>query len=68
MARAPPAANALASFKVGEGGGLVACPVEEASTTQHEFYVLAAAVSVRLVCVWCILAALDGTRWSGGEP
>ena len=47
MPAAPPARNALASFKVSENGGLVRRPTaDEASITQHEFYILCAAVSV----------------------
>ena len=66
MARAPPARNALASFTVSENGGLVACPpAEEASTTQHEFYILCAAVSVRFGSV---LVALAASGWGGGAP
>ena len=62
MPAAPPARNALASFKVSENGKLVSCHIfDEASSTQHEFYILCAAVSVHFGSV---LAA--SARGGGG--
>ena len=51
MSRAPPARNADAAFKVDGDGKLQAeRAADEASLTEHEFYILCAALSVRAAC------------------